>query len=80
LFTHEVPCHKKELLFLTVNTAGEAPTVRILLKIRNNETTVQTNRGKQNRQRKNCTEPEKGEKGNSNLAKEAQQGKESWYF
>jgi hypothetical protein len=41
LLTHEVPCHKKELLFFTVNTAGEAPTVRILLKIRNNETTEQ---------------------------------------
>jgi hypothetical protein len=35
----------------TVNTAGEAPTVRILLEMRNNETTVQTKRGKQNRQR-----------------------------
>jgi hypothetical protein len=33
-----------------------------------------------NRQQKNCTEPKKGKKGNSNLAKEAQQRKESWSF
>ena len=70
-------------LFFTANTAGEAPTVRILLKKkkqRNYWITVQTKRGKRNKQQKNCTEPEKGKKGNSNLAKEAQQRKESWSF